>query len=167
MTDELWVLRPNEGKTMVDSMKRRELLRLSVRWPLTIRTDSGEADGETRNITGEGIFLYCSVRLREGVAYPLTIKFPEKRVEMTGKLTWSNFDSFTSLNFNPAMGFYFMRIDDDKDKQILGEAIHAECRKPAHLKQEANRHTDSFHSSKTESTAHIDGIAGNTRLLRN
>ena len=65
---------------MVDSMKRRELLRLSVRWPLAIKTDSGEAYGETRNITGEGIFLYCSERLRKGVAYPMTIKLPEKRV---------------------------------------------------------------------------------------
>ncbi|MBP1738772.1 MAG: hypothetical protein H6Q48_1065, partial [Deltaproteobacteria bacterium] len=28
---------------MVDSMKRRELLRLSIRWPLTIKTESGNA----------------------------------------------------------------------------------------------------------------------------
>jgi hypothetical protein len=70
---------------MVDSMKTRELLRLTVRWPLAIKMENREAYGETRNITGEGIFLYCSERLREGVAYPMMIKFPEKRVEMTIK----------------------------------------------------------------------------------
>ena len=36
MSDDLWFSRPDEGKAMVDSMKKRELLRLSVRWPLTI-----------------------------------------------------------------------------------------------------------------------------------
>jgi len=150
MSDDLWFLRPNEEKTMFDSMKKRELLRLSVRWPLTIKTESGEAHGETRNITGEGVFLYCSERLREGAVYPMTIKLPEKPLEVTGKLTWSNLDSFTSWNFNPAMGFYFMRIDEDKDKHSLRETISTECAKPLRLRQEANRHTDSLLSSEPQ-----------------
>jgi hypothetical protein len=152
---------------MVDSMKRRELLRLSVRWPVAIKTDSGEADGETRNITGEGMFLYCSERLREGVVYPMTIKLPEKPLEVTGKLTWSNLDNCTSLDFNPAMGFYFMRIDEDKDKQILREAIVAEFRKPPRLRQEADRHTDSLPSSEAQAITSFDGISRNTQLPRN
>ena len=152
---------------MVDSMNRRELLRLSVRWPLTIKTESGVANGETRNITGEGMFLYCAERLREGVAYPVTIKLPEKRVEMTGKVTWSNLDNCTSLNFSPAMGFYFMRIDEDKDKQILREAIVAELKKPPRLRQEADRHTDSLPSSEAKATARPDGIPRNTQVPRN
>ena len=152
---------------MVDSMKRRELLRLSVSWPLRIKTDCGEVEGETRNITGEGMFLYCPERLCEGFVYPVTIKLPEKRIEMIGKVTWSNLDSCTSLNLNPAMGFYFMRIDDDKDKQILGAAILAKCRKPPHLKHEADRRTDSFLSDEEEPAAHIDEVAGNRRLSRN
>jgi hypothetical protein len=151
---------------MVDSMKRRELLRLSIRWPLTIKTESGEANGETRNITGEGIFLYCSERLREGVAYPVMIKLPEKPLEITGKVTWSNIDTCTSLNFSPAMGFYFMRIDEDKDKQILREAIAAECEKPLRLRREADRHTDSLLSSEAQAKAPFDGIARNTPLPR-
>jgi hypothetical protein len=152
---------------MVDSMKRRELLRLSVRWPVAIKTDSGEADGETRNITGEGMFLYCSERLREGVAYPMTIKLPEKPLEVTGKLTWSNLDSFTSWNFNPAMGFYFIRIDEDKDRQSLREAIAAQCEKPLRLRREADRHTDSLLSSEAQAIDPFDGIALNTQLPRN
>ena len=71
---------------MVDPLKGCELLRLSVRWPLTIKTGNEEAHGETRNITGEGMFLSCSERLHEGIVYPMTIKLPEKRVEMTGKV---------------------------------------------------------------------------------
>ena len=153
---------------MVDSLKSRELLRLSVSWPLTIKTDGGEqAYGETRNVTGEGLFLYCSERLREGVAYPMTIELPEKRVEMTGKVTWSNLDNCTSLNFNPAMGFYFMRIDEEKDKQILREAIVAQGKRPPRLQDEADRPADSLPSSEAEAIAPPDRTPRNPQPSRN
>jgi hypothetical protein len=141
----LWV-----GKIMVDSMKRRELLRLTVRWPLVISIENRAAYGETRNMTGEGVFLYCSERLHEGESYSMMIKLPEKRVQMTGKVTWSNLDNCTSLNFNPAMGFYFLRIDDDKDKQILRAAIVAEGKKPPRLRQEGNQFSSSPPSSEVQ-----------------
>jgi hypothetical protein len=152
---------------MVDSLNRRELLRLSVRWLLTIRTENGTSNGETRNITGEGFFLYCSERLCVEVAYPVTIKLPDKRVEMTGKVTWSNLDNCTSLDFNPAVGFYFIRIDEDKDKQILREAIAAELRKPPRLRREADRSVDSPPSSEAKATDRPDGTAPNTEVPRN
>ena len=152
---------------MFDPMNRRELLRLSVQWLLEIKTESGKADGETRNITGEGIFLYCSQRLREGVVYPVTIKLPEKRVEVTGKVTWSNLDNCTSLNFSPAMGFYFLRIDEDRDKQILREAIIAQCKKPPRLRQESDRHTASSPSTGTKAKTRLDGSPRNTQTSRN
>jgi len=152
---------------MVDSVKRRELLRVSVRWPLTIKTESGEAHGETRNITGEGIFLYCSERLREGVVYTMTIQLPEKRIEATGKVTWSNLDHCTSLDFNPAMGFYFIRIDEDKDRQSFREAVIAQCEELLRQRREAARHTDSLPPSEAKGNPPSDGIAPNTQLPRN
>ena len=153
MAKELWFQGPNEGKAMVDSLKGRELLRLSIRWPLTIKTEGGDAHGETRNITGEGMFLYCSERLHEGIVYPMTIKLSEKRVEMRGKVTWSNLNNCTSLNLNSAMGFYFMRIDEDEGRQSLRAAIVAECRKPLRMRQGADQHPDSFPSNKTRVSA--------------
>jgi hypothetical protein len=138
---------------MVDPLKGCELLRLSVRWPLTIKTGNEEAHGETRNITGEGMFLSCSERLHEGIVYPMTIKLPEKRVEMTGKVTWSNLNNCTSLNLNSAMGFYFMRIDGDEGRQSLRAAIVAECRKPLRMRQGADQIADSFPSNKTQVSA--------------
>lgn len=152
---------------MVDSMKRRELLRLSVRWPLAIKTDRGEASGETRNITGEGVFLYCSERLYEGVVYPVTLKLPEKRVEVAGKVTWSNLDSFTPLNFNPAMGFYFVRIDDDKDRQSLREAIFAHCEELLRQRREAKRHPNSPLPGEEQSLDLLEGITLNSEVPQN
>ena len=157
----------SERKTMVDSMKRRELLRLSVRWALRIKTESGEVNGETRNITGEGMFVYCSERLQEGTVYPMTIELPEKQLKVTGKLTWSNLGNCTSLNFNPAMGFYFIRMDEDKDRQSLREAIAAQCEKPLPMRREADRHADSLLSSEEKAIARSEGITRNTPLPRN
>ena len=151
---------------MVDSMKRHELLRLSVMWPLTIKTENGETNGETVNITGEGMFLYCAERLREGGVYSVTIKLPEKPLKVTGKLTWSNLDNCTSFNFSPAMRFYFVRIDEDKDKLILREAIAAQGKKPPRLRQEADRDTDSPSSTEAKARARVDGIPWNTELPR-
>jgi len=34
-------------------------------------------------------------------------------------VTWSNLNSCTSLNLNSAMGFYFMRIDEDEGDRVL------------------------------------------------
>jgi len=152
---------------MGDSVNRRELLRLNVRWLLAIRTEFGLAKAETRNITGEGFFLYCSERLHEGTAYPVTIKLPEKTVQMTGKVTWCNLDNCTSFNFSPAMGFYFMRIDEDKDKQILREAMLAELKKPPRLRQQAERPEESLPSGETKPAARPDGISQSTRVPRN
>ncbi len=152
---------------MVDSVKRRELLRVSVRWPLTIKTEKGEAQGETRNITGEGIFLYCSERLRDGGVYPMTIALPEKRIEVIGKVTWSNLDHCTSLDFNLAVGFYFIRIDEDKDRQSFREAVVAQCEELLRQRREAARHTDSLSPSEAKAKPSSDEIARNTQVPRN
>jgi len=133
---------------MVKSAKGIELVRLSVRWPLTVKTESGEAHGETRHITSEGMFLYCSERLLEGTVYPMTIKVPEKRIEATGKVTWSNLDYCSSFMSNPAMGFYFVRIDEDKTRRSLGEAIATQREKPIELQREADHHFESLLASE-------------------
>jgi len=152
---------------MVDSVNRKELLRLSVRWLLAIKTEFGLAKGETRNITGEGFFLYCSERLHEGVAYPVIIKLPDKQVQMTGKITWCNLDNCASFNFSPAMGFYFMRIDEDKDKQALREAMVAELKKPPRLRQQADRPMDPLPSGEGKATVRPDGNPRDTQVPRN
>mgnify|MGYP001078654466 CR=1 FL=1 len=152
---------------MVDSINRRDLLRLSVRWLLAVKTESGFAKGETRNITGEGFFLYCSKRLIEGAAYPVRIKLPDKLVEMTGKVTWSNLDNCTSITFGPAMGFYFMRIDDDKDKQVIREAMVAELKKPLRLRQQADQRAESLPSAQSKAAGRAEGDPPSPRAPRN
>ena len=109
---------------MADSIKKRDLPRLNARWPVTILTQDGEANGETRSFTVEGVFLRCLERLREGEVYHLTIDLPEKPVEVTGQLAWSNLDNFRPEHTIPGMGFCFVKISKE-DRDRLGDAIVA------------------------------------------
>jgi len=65
------------------------------------------------------------------------------------------------------MGFYFIKIAEDKGRQALRAAIAGECGKPLRLRQEAEQLTDSLPSNEAEATARFDGIAFNTQLPRN
>lgn len=152
---------------MIDLVNRRELLRLNIRWLLAIKTELGVAKAETRNITGEGFFLYCSERLREGSSYPVAIKLPDRRALMTGKVTWSNLDNCASLNFSPAMGFYFMRVDEDKDKQVLREVIVSQLNIPQQLTQESDGPADSPLSGEAKPTVRPDENTRNPEVPRN
>lgn len=109
---------------MAGLQDKRRLPRVSARWPVTIVTEKGEVDGETRNITVEGVFLHTLERLREGEVYRMTINLPEKPVEVTGKLQWSNLDHFKPDREIPGMGFCFVKIEDE-DRERLGGAIAA------------------------------------------
>ena len=107
---------------MTESDNKRRLPRVSARWPVTIVTENGRVDGETRNITVEGLFLHTLERLREGEVYRMTIKLPEKPVEVAGRLQWSNVDHFKPDHEIPGMGFCFVKIADE-DKDLLSDAI--------------------------------------------
>jgi hypothetical protein len=97
----------------------------------------------------------------------MTIKPPGKLLKVTGTLTWSNLDNCTSLDFNPAMGFYFVRIDEDKDRQIFREAIAAESEKPLRQRREADHVADSHPSGETQPGVRFDGVTRNTQIPRN
>ena len=86
---------------------------------------------------------------------------------MTGKVTWSNLDNCTSITFGPAMGFYFMRIDDDKDKQVIREAMVAELKKPLRLRQQADQRAESLPSREAKSTGRPEGVSRNPQVPRN
>jgi len=111
------------------------------------KTENGKARGRRGISQGRVLFVLLGKAPRR-VVYPVVIKLPEKLVEMKGKVTWSNLDNCASLHFSPAMGFYFMRIDEEKDKQILREAILYQGKKPPRLQEEADGPTDPFPQGK-------------------
>jgi hypothetical protein len=107
---------------MADSAKKRKHPKLSERWPVTVLTSDGEASGETRSLTVEGVFFHCPERLKEGEICHMRISLPEHPVELTGELAWSNLENFKPEHTIPGMGFCFIKISD-KDRDRLEDVI--------------------------------------------
>lgn len=109
---------------MADLEKRRRHPKLSERFPVTVLTQEGEAIGETRSLTIEGVFFHCPERLREGEICRMRIELPERRVEMVGRLAWSNMANFKPEQTYAGNGFCFMKMSGE-DRDRLGDVIES------------------------------------------
>ncbi len=107
---------------MSDFVEKRKLPRIEVRWPVTMIAEKGSVEGEARNITVEGVFIHCMERLSLNETYRLLIKPSGEKIEVMGKLLWSNLDSAADRDSLMGMGFCFVKASDG-DRELLREAI--------------------------------------------
>lgn len=99
---------------MADYMEKRKQHRYKIRWPITIYTKRGPIKGESRNITGSGIFIHCQEKLRQDEVYRMVIDFPQREpVEVKGRLVWSNLEGAASKSALPGMGFSLVEFTDE------------------------------------------------------
>ena len=115
---------------MTDGIEKRKHPRIPVRWPVTIITDKGTIEGESRNITVAGIFIHCQEELHENEVHQIIIQIPEQEaILVKGQVAWSNFDSMEEGDMYPGMGFSFIKISDD-DQMILADVISRHAKSP-------------------------------------
>jgi hypothetical protein len=105
-----------------DFVEKRKLPRIEVRWPVTMITEKGSVEGEARNITLEGVFIQCVERLSLNETYRLVIRPGVEKIEVMGKLLWSNLESAADRGVLPGMGFCFVKVGEG-DRELLREAI--------------------------------------------
>ena len=104
---------------MTDYMEKRRQHRYKIKWPITIYTRKGPIDGESRNITGSGIFIQCQEKLRQDEVYRMVIRFPEREpVELKGRLVWSNLEGVDSKSALAGMGFSFVKFSNEDRHRI-------------------------------------------------
>lgn len=113
---------------MSDFVEKRKLPRIEVQWPVTLVTEKGAVEGEARNITVEGVFIHCLERLTVNETYRLVIKPAGERIEVMGKLLWSNLDSAADRDVLPGMGFCFVKVGEG-DRELLRQAIQKYIKK--------------------------------------
>jgi PilZ domain len=113
---------------LTDFVEKRRLPRIEVRWPVTLMTEKGAVEGEARNITIEGVFIHCEERLSVDETYRLLIKPAGERIDVMGKLVWSNLDSAADRDILPGMGFCFVKVSEG-DRDLLREAIQKYSKK--------------------------------------
>jgi len=95
-------------------MEKRKQHRYKIRWPITIYTKKGPIEGESRNITGSGIFIHCQEKLSQDEIYRMVIRFPQREpVEVKGRLVWSNLEGVDRKSALAGMGFSFVKFTDE------------------------------------------------------
>ena len=108
---------------MDDPSDRRYAPRINVNWPITIITSRGTIQGESRNITPNGIFIHCNKKLPEDELYQMILKLPNgKQIVVKGKLMWSNLNSREHTAAFVDMGFSFIKMSG-QDQRVLRAVI--------------------------------------------
>ena len=106
------------------SMGNEKQLKISVRWPITIISDQGTFEAESRNITSRGIFVHSPKELR-GISkiFQLIIHGTKKKsVLIRAKLAWANCDEKRESRSLSGGGFFFLKVAKD-DQEVLRELI--------------------------------------------
>lgn len=99
---------------------------IRVRWPVTILSHRCLIEGESRNITANGILARCKKPLDENETYRIIITLPNKRyITVRGKVTWSNLDSIDPNGTFSDMAFYFVELAEE-DRSLLDRAFSAQ-----------------------------------------
>jgi hypothetical protein len=118
------------GSELADGIEKRRHPRIPVRWPVTIITEKGTIEGESRNITVAGLFIHCQEEIHENEVHQLIIKIPKQEsILVKGRVVWSNFDSMEETNSYRGMGFSFIKISDD-DRVVLADVISRHAKSP-------------------------------------
>ena len=99
---------------------------IKVRWPVTILYNRSLIEGESRNITSNGILARWNRPLDENETYRIVISLPRKRyIAVSGKVTWSNLDSLDPNGTFSDMAFYFVKLPEE-DRTLLNQAVSAQ-----------------------------------------
>jgi hypothetical protein len=105
-------------------MGNEKQMKISVRWPITIISDQGTLEAESRNITSRGIFVNSPKELRgTSRIFQMIVHGPRKKsVLMRAKLAWANCDEKRQSRALSGGSFFFLKVAKD-DQDVLKELI--------------------------------------------
>ena len=109
------------------SIERRLHPRILVNWPATLHNVQGPIEGETKDISVGGAFIFLSEKPKFGVNFPILLKPSEERsISVVGKRVWS--DTF-NIDNRPVfgMGVRFIHLSPE-DQQYIASVVEKESR---------------------------------------
>ena len=102
---------------------RRNLPRIEVNWPITIFTDEGDVEGESKNITSDGLYICCDKPLPLNHVFSISIRPPHHQaIGVTGKIIWSDLYGIDAGDDIFGVGVCLVEISGD-DRKYLKDLI--------------------------------------------
>jgi hypothetical protein len=97
--------------------------RTEVRWPVRIVSEHRTIEGETRNISFDGIYICCDEPLRLNQRFRMAISPPNSTpIGLTGKVIWSDMYGLDREETPFAMGVSLVKISK-KDRKHIEDAF--------------------------------------------
>lgn len=91
--------------------------RAQVKWPVTMDTIEGNADGVITNINRNGAFIRCQRPLRLNETFRVTIESPDHQIEdVTAEVVWTNIHGPDDDLSPRGMGVRFEEIDEEEQR---------------------------------------------------
>ena len=110
---------------MAEKIERRKHQRRKVTWPVNVFTDQGTIEGETKDISDEGVFISCEEPLVLNEKYRIGIIPPDHEIiDITGKVVWSDLYGIDENNTAFGMGICFVKIPYN-DQYFLDDVVSA------------------------------------------
>ena len=108
---------------MAKEGERRTHLRFNVRWPITVLSEHGRTEGETRNISVSGMLIQCNEQLNQNEFLRLSLESPKKLpIWVSGTVVWSDSGRTSDAKTDYSMGFSFVEIAD-ADRALLNDLV--------------------------------------------
>ena len=106
-------------------IERRLHPRILVKWPAVVETLQGSVEGETKDISVDGVFIFCTKEPEIGESFPLLLKPSEQRtISVVGGKIWSG--NFTIGNREVfGMGVQFIQISPE-DRDYIADLVEKE-----------------------------------------
>lgn len=106
-------------------IERRLHPRILVQWPAVVETPHGSVKGETKDISVDGVFIFCANEPEIGESFPVLLKPSEQRtISIVGAKIWSG--SFTIDNKTVfGMGVQFINISAE-DRNYIAALVEKE-----------------------------------------
>ena len=92
----------------MDGRERRLQPRVEVSWPVTMLTSEGSIQGETRDISMQGAFIYCDKQLPLLERFVLSVKAPATSMQVMAQVVWASNSPAGKKNKPAGMGVRFI-----------------------------------------------------------
>ena len=107
---------------MAKNIERRKNPRISVRWPIALSTSGATIEGETLDISIDGVSFSCDEPISLNESYDISINTPHRRVKVNGNVIWSDLYGIDDKDNAFFMGICFLKISDE-DRHFIGEIV--------------------------------------------
>lgn len=107
---------------MNEFIEKRKSPRVEVRWPINLSSNQETIEGETVNISSDGISLCCDDPLPLNAIFNISIMpMNQSMIEIKGKVIWSDCYGIEDET-TYGIGICFVEISDE-DQQKFNELI--------------------------------------------